>query len=176
MFPEGTEPFGKQGPKTVVLDTCVLLNFIAVARIDLLDLLSPTFLVPEYVSYEVVEPDESAALEQALALRIVSLTEVSNVCEEVLLSDLRVQGLGLAERSAMAVAMCRGVHVGTDDGDAIKVCEGIGYRRIVRTQDLMLMCIRENHISVKDADEIKRLWDAHHSFTLKIGSFAELGV
>lgn len=175
MYPGGTDPLGTREPESVVLDTCVLLNFIVVGRTELLGQLDLNFLVPQDVMEEVIKPKEAAILSKALFRRSVTLTQFEDDREQELSDDLyRNTKMNLGESSAAAIAMCRNVFLATDDGDAKKECLMRGLDRIVSTPDLMVRCIRENLIDVQDADRIKKAWQEQHSFTLKFSSFAEL--
>lgn len=76
MYPGGTDPLGTRKPESVVLDTCVLLNFIVVGCTVILGQLDLNFLVPQDVKEEVIKPKEAAVLSKALFRRSVTLTRL----------------------------------------------------------------------------------------------------
>lgn len=63
----------------------------------------------------------------------------------------------------------------TDDRRAAKHALSLASNLLVLgTQDLVVEMIHQGFLSVAEADEIKKTWEKHHRFRLKIRSFADV--
>ena len=61
-----------------------------------------------------------------------------------------------------------------DDRRATREAAARSDLEIVRTQDLIVSMIKQNLLSIAEADAIKGEWEQRHRFRLTISSFAEL--
>ena len=159
----------------VVCDTCVLVNFVRIDRLDLL-VGHPTscFVVPEQVLEELTEPGQRARVREALAdggLELVVSTDLDEIAKA---SELR-RHLGRGEAVAIAVAEHRGWHIATDEGRRTRrtILERLGAGRLWTTPGIVLECIRVGKLSVVDADAIKAQLERHR-FRMAFASFADL--
>ena len=74
----------------------------------------------------------------------------------------------------MAVAIIRGFSLGMDDKRAIKKLHRHNPKvPILTTELLMLELIRENLLTIDDADSMKAEWENQHRFLLKFDSFGD---
>ena len=162
----------------IVADASVLINFLRIDRMDLIARHSHRFLVTDHVAAEVTDfyPDERTRLDVALHAGVLQQVSVDGQREVALFGALTVSGrLGIDERSAIALAICRGYVLAMDDRRAIKQArEEKSALRILTTRDLVVTMIRENLLSVSEADKLKELWADHHKFRLPIKSFSDL--
>lgn len=92
--------------RVLVVDSSVLINFLAVERLDLLTEFAVEILITEHVRTEVTEPEQIARLEEALALGTVREVRVEEQAEVDTFLELSASGrLGSGECSAIACAM-----------------------------------------------------------------------
>lgn len=162
----------------VIADSSVLINFLAVDRMDLIAAHPHTFLVTNHVSREIkweVHEDRYHRYQEALKAGVLEEIEVNDAVEVEMFGQLSGKRLGPGECSAIAVAINRGYELAIDDAKAIRAAKEINPKLIVlKTQDLMLDCIRRELIDIAEADSIKDDWNNNHRFALKIGTFASL--
>jgi predicted nucleic acid-binding protein len=162
----------------VVTDTSLLINFLAIDRIDLLYGCGHNILITDHVVAEITGhyPDQLSRLRAALDAGMLQQIAVTQTEEIDLFRQLTSSGrLGVGECSAIAVAIHRSYVLGIDDRRAKKHAVSLHkHLRIVGTQELVLMVIRSGLLDVAVADAIKDEWAKNHSFTLKIGSFGDL--
>ena len=171
-------------PAILILDTSVLINFLAIDRAELLARLSSAVLVTQHVVHEVLIdfPQQRERLDAALAAGHLQQIEVTDLAELQIFATLvsrsgsRRKRLGAGECSAIAVAVHRNLVLGIEDRQAIKqVQELYPQIDIRRTQDLMVQLIVCDALSVREADIIKQAWSAEHRFEMKgVNSFADL--
>jgi predicted nucleic acid-binding protein len=167
------------GAVDILLDTSVLINFAQIDRIDLLGSHPKySFFLTDHVRAEVLEHfcEQPAAMDFALETGV--LTELTaNSGEEI--EDfgklVEMKNLGLGECSAIAVAKHRSLVLAIDDIAARKQAKKLhGNLTMIGTEDIMVSLIREDILSVEEADEIKLCWETEHRFRLTFSSFAEL--
>ena len=162
-----------------VLDTSVLINFLAVDRVDLLAR-HPAyhFFVTEHVRKEVTAhyDEEVNRLNAALASNTLEEIRVEAIEELALFAQLTKEPrLGLGECAAIAAAVHRGYVLAIDDKVARRAALALSPAlTVLDTQSLMLSLIRAGVLSIEDADAIKAEWETEHSFVLKIKSFGDL--
>ncbi len=168
----------KEPSSIVVVDTSVLINFLAVDRMDLIERCECRFLVTDHVKGEITEhyAERFSRFQIALERGIINQIRIDDAQEVATFAQLSSGGrLGLGECSAIAVAICRGHTLAIDDKQASKqalaLCNNL---RIVTTQGLILSMIKAGLLDAAEADEIKDEWAAHHCFRLKIASFSKL--
>lgn len=162
----------------VIADTSVLINFLAVNRMDLIKRHSCRFLITNHVSREITEhyQEQISRLKEALEQGILEEIPVNNQEEVETFAKLaKLESLGNGECACIAVAVHCGYTLAIDDKKAIKQarlsCPTIS---IVTTEALMVSMIKTGLITVSEADIIKDEWALSHKFKLKIHSFGEL--
>lgn len=168
-----------EGPSSIVIaDTSVLINFLAVDRMDLIKRHSCHFLITDHVRQEITEHYQEQfsrlkdALEQGI-LEEISVTDAEEV--ETFAKLTKLESFGNGECACIAVALHRSYTLAIDDKKAIKQarlsCPTIS---IITTQDLMVSMIKAELITVNEADAIKNEWASTYKFKLKISSFGDL--
>ena len=168
----------KKVPAIVVADTSVLINFLAVDRMDLIEKCKQHFLVTDHVKEEIKEhyAERFARFQAALKRGVINQIRVDDPKEVETFARLSSDDrLGLGECSAIAVAIHRSYILAIDDKKAIKqALASCSTLQILTTQDFMVSLIQAGLLDVAEADEIKEEWATHHCFRLKIDSFLEL--
>ena len=179
----------------IAVDTCVLINFLRINRMDLIGRYPGKFFTTDDVADEII-CDNRYANEGILykkALRDGHLAQVAMTFREIEIRDNMLQGepilgahsrkkkpLGRGERSAIAVAINRNYSLlATDDEDAIRCIPDLAaifgnQLSNLRTQDIMVELIKRQVLSVEQADVILAVWKGKHKFDLKIESFRKL--
>lgn len=166
------------GRREVIIDTSVLINFLAVDCASLLGAHPEfVFVVTDHVRSEITDhyPERHTRFQEALLEGYLLQVSVSDPDELEQFGELvKRRQLGAGECAAIAVASVRGLPLATDDGAAIKAArnhsQGI---EILTTEALVVSLIRGGLLTVEEADEIKSDWEANHRFRLKFNSFAE---
>lgn len=163
--------------RTIVFDTCVLINFIHVERLDLLAALPGTAcVVTDHVRGEITDdyPEQVALFLDATERGLIELLRVDAPEELQMFADLECSGLGIGERSAFVAGFHRGFTVAIDDRRAIRiVSRALGTMPIVGTEGIMRRLIAAGSISVMEADALKLRWETDHKFTLSFKSFGD---
>jgi predicted nucleic acid-binding protein len=156
-------------------DTCILINFALIDRIDLLTTLAEfRFCIPEDVWAEIERPDLRQVIEQYLRSGQLQLVRI-DAPEELALFAIYNQVLGKGESACLAIAENRGWAIATDESKDRKWRRTIAGKKlqILNTQTLILRSIRAGKISVQEADAIKAMLELNR-FRLSISSFADL--
>jgi predicted nucleic acid-binding protein len=165
------------GRSIVVIDASVLINFLAVDRVDLL-MSHPQyrFLVTDHVRGEVTDADQLARLDAALDAQLLEQVSVTGLTELEAFANLTADGrLGLGECAAIALASVQSYIVALDDKPARKRCAIFDSSlQVMGTVDLILSLLRANVLSVEAADDLKLEWQTIHKFKLKFTSFSEI--
>ena len=159
----------------VVCDTCILVNFARIRRLDLIvEHPDYSFVVPEQVLDEMTEPVQRALVDAALANGGLGLIVSSDIAEITKAVELR-RHMDRGEAVALAVASHRGWWIATDEGRKTRrmVIEEVGAQRLLTTPAILLACIRAGVLSVADADAIKLELEKHR-FRMAFISFADL--
>jgi predicted nucleic acid-binding protein len=170
------------GAVNIIADTSVLINFLRIDRMDLIGLHPEPFSATEHVADEISDayPDQQTRYAAALAAGDLSQVTVNDPEELDLFLRLgQSQRLGAGERSAIAVALNRGWTLAIDDNRAFNQAfreAGLPGRSLtrIRTQDVVVTLIRNNTLTVAEADVIKDTWAARYRFRLKIVTFGDL--
>lgn len=163
----------------VLLDTSVLINFLAIDRVDLIAN-HPEFLffVTEHVRSEVTTHygEQLVRLKKALSDGGLQETRVESIEELALFAELsRNLRLGLGECAVIAAAITRTQILAIDDKAARKAASERSPGLVVLdTQAIVLSLIQSGALSVEEADAVKEIWARDHSFQLKIASFTDL--
>lgn len=163
----------------VLLDTSVLINFLAIDRTDLIAGHPQfRFVVTEHVRSEVTAHygEQLARLETALNEGGLQETRVESIEELALFAQLsRNPRLGLGECAAIAAAVTRTQRLAIDDKAARKAAlEFAPGLKVLDTQSIVLSLVRARVLTIEDADTIKETWARDHNFQLKISSFGDI--
>jgi predicted nucleic acid-binding protein len=156
-------------------DTCKLINFALVDRMDLLTNLTEFKLcIPEDVWAEIKRPDLRQMVEQHLRNGHLQLVRL-DAPEDLALFAIYGQVLGKGESACLAIAENRGWAIATDESKGRKWRRTISYKKlqIINTQTLILRSIRAGRITLQQADAIKATLEVNR-FRLSINSFADL--
>jgi len=159
----------------VVTDANVLINLIRIGQLPLLGQLDGyRFLVPAEVVNEITEPDQREALSWALTEGHLEQLVVDTMESLQLFAELR-DVMGMGEAACLALAATRGCHIASDEKKRFRrrAMELIGEQRIVRTEGILLTAIRQERISVAEADGFKAVLAANR-YAMSFGSFSEL--
>jgi predicted nucleic acid-binding protein len=166
------------GKTEALLDTCVLINFAAIGRLDLLAS-HPlyTFVITDHVREEIKEHYSEQFDAVNAAIGDGMLTEIA-ADQPGELTDFAAlvarKNLGNGECSAIAVARNRSIPLAIDDRRARnRATQFESSIVLLSTESLMVDLIQDDILTVADADAIKLDWETNHSFTLKFASFAE---
>jgi len=159
----------------VCTDSCVLINFAHVSRLDLLGQMSDlVFHVPEEVINEISEPTQAKKLEAAIkdgtlhALKIVDVEELRLMAEYAAM-------FGKGESACLAVGVQRRWIIGTDETKDRRLSREIAARgiKVINTPGILLKSIRHGILSVEAADLIKAELETK-KFKMSFNSFREL--
>lgn len=162
----------------VIADTSVLINFLAVNRMDLIKRHSCRFLITDHVTREITEhyQEQFSRLQEALEqgiLEEISITDQEEVGTFAKL--IEPQSLGDGECACIAVALYRGYILATDDKKAIKQARSCSPTiSIVTTQDLIVSMIEIGLLDIDEADALKNDWANSYKFQIKFRSFKDL--
>jgi predicted nucleic acid-binding protein len=159
----------------VVTDANVLINLIRIGQLPLLGQLDGyRFLVPAEVVNEITEPHQREALSWALTEGHLEQVVVDTMESLQLFAELR-DVMGMGEAACLALAATRGCHIASDEKKRFRrrAMELIGEQRIVRTEGILLTAIRQERISVAEADGFKAVLAANR-YAMSFGSFSEL--
>jgi predicted nucleic acid-binding protein len=168
------------GRSLAIIDTSVLVNFLAIDRTDLLaSHPAHRFLVVDLVRDEVIKRAQVDRFQAALAAgELLPDGPPETIRMEELAAFATLSGLnalGLGEQAAAAAAYARNLPLFMDDRRAWKRL-ATEFPGIVRgdTVSLIVSLIKANVLDVAQADAIKDTWASNHSFRLKFASFAEV--
>lgn len=163
------------GRVLVVADTCVLINFMRVGRLDLVCRHRGfRLVVTEHVRAEILDPVQADLLATAISLGNIEEVMVTDPAELALFATLNAV-LGHGESAAIAVAALRGWHIATDEKGRTRreVETRLGRGRLLTTPDLLLSCIRSGSLTLSEADAIKDALAASR-FVMNFNSFGDL--
>lgn len=154
---------GKDVPGILILDASVLINFLAVDRMDLMMSHPAHVLITEHVRVEVREeyPEQLARLERAITDKVVEVFDLTAIPEMATMIELRSRGgkkrMGIGEASAIAAAIHRNYDLAIDDKPAIKQIRAVAPKvRIHTTSDLIVQLIKAGLITVEAACRPRR--------------------
>ena len=159
----------------VVCDTCVLVNFVRVERVDLLERHARfRFVVPEQVLDEVAHSRQRASIDAAVARGGLEVVVSIDLAEIKAAAELRLI-LGRGEAVAIAVAQARGWCIATDELRRTRraIVQRLGEQRLLTTPGILLASIRAGQLTVDEADRIKQRLEALR-FRMSFDSFGEL--
>ncbi len=163
-------------PKPIVLDASVLLNFVKIGRIQLLENIGSSIVLPDQVFYEVRRPEHREAVEDAVASGIFDLQSVQDSEEVALYVHLRAGGrLGAGECAVLAVASRRRWIAGLQDQRARHEGRRLDNDlELCQTEDLVLKLIQTDHLTLDEADRPLIEWGTKHRFRSRLTSFRDL--
>jgi predicted nucleic acid-binding protein len=159
----------------VVTDTCILINFAILDRLDLLGALPGfDFLLPDGVLQEMCRPPHQQRLQWALEqghLRTIEFVDVETLA---VFAELRLS-MGKGEAACLAVATTRGWLVASDEKRAFlrEATHRLGPGKILNTPGLLLLAIRAGLITVEEADRAKHQLEQHR-FRMRFSSFKDV--
>lgn len=161
-----------------LLDSSVLVNFLAVGRMDVLaNLPMQVFCVTPHVDDEISHhfPEQRGRLSVALENGSLQQTRIEGA-ELAIFAKLLGLNLGCGEAAVIAGAFCRKSAVGLDDKVAQRRARELSPDlRIVTTKELLLDAIVCATLTVKQADAIKGDLETLHRFRMPgFASFSEL--
>ncbi len=159
-----------------VIDTSVLLNFIALDRADLLARHPKhRFIITDHVRVEVTDrrPERFARFEKAVDDKVFDLVSVSDPAELTVFGRLIAEGrLDVGESAAAAHAIVRGIPLATDDRRAKKILARFEPALVILdTESTMRDLIAGRVITVSEANVMKLDWETNHRFRLPFPSF-----
>lgn len=161
-----------------LLDSSVLINFLAVDRVDLLGAHPELhFLITPHVRAEISEhyPDQVQRLLSALSSGALEGTRVEGMDELALFAQIVGDGFGAGESAAIAAAIHRKLPLAIQDSAARKRAIRIAPSlTILTTEDVIVAQIRATALTVEAADAIKAVWETRHRFRIKAKSFRDL--
>ncbi len=170
---KGTEK--NQHTVVILTDANVLINLIHIGQLDLLrQLPGYRFVVPEHVADEVQQDDQARRLAEAMADEVLAPTAITDLDEMALYTELH-RTLGQGESACLAIAVHRRFSIASDEKKAFRrtAIKKIGEQRLMQTQDLIVMAIREGLVTVAQADQWKRELETKR-FKVKFNSFQDL--
>ncbi len=131
------------------------------------------FQLPMEVLEELIDPEQKANIEAAIAAGSIDLLSVDNLDALALFGDLR-ELMGRGEAACLAVAATSGCYLASDEKKRFrrKAIELIGEKRILRTENLLVEGIRCGRITIAQADGYKQVL-AENRYVLPFVSFAE---
>jgi hypothetical protein len=169
---------GDGGTLIVIADTSVLVNFLRIDAMTLLGRVSRSIVITEHVQVEVTEDyaDQRDRLAAALADGQVAQVALTSEGELAVFGSLLGDGrLGSGECAAIACAIAGGhalaIHDRRAGNEALRVDANLP---ILRTQDLVLMMIKEQILTIAQADAMKETWEREHRFRLAFASFGDI--
>jgi len=163
------------GARIVVTDANVVINLIHVgllARVPAA--VGMAFVVTDEVAAEVVVPAHRAALESVLADGTWMRLSLVSADEMAIFADL-LPIMGAGEASSLALAQARNYLVASDERRAFRreARARVGETRIVDTPGLMVLAIRNGHMTVAEADGFKAVLETKR-FVMRFTSFADV--
>lgn len=163
------------GPRLVVTDTSIVLNFLKIGRPDILENhRTYRFVVTEHVRGEVEFPEQEQLLDEALERGRIELVEVTDPEALAIFAELDLV-VETGEASCIALAQTRGWMLATDEGGRTRaeVVRRLGAGRLVTTKDVLRQAILDGRLTVEQADELKAEF-AKKRFVMPFASFREL--
>jgi predicted nucleic acid-binding protein len=163
----------------IITDTSVLINFLCGDRVALLSRLPYNFYITEHAQEEIEKfyPELKASLDIATTTEVIFVHRDDTISELLSIQSVCEVNchLGLGEISAMNVAVDNNWAFAVDDKVTLSHCaKNHPSVKIFRTSDLIVEMIRQQLITVQEADLIKQDWENKLFFRLKFKSFGDL--
>lgn len=167
-----------EGRIQIVLDSSVLINFLAVGRLDLLAAdTARQYILTGHVVAEITVPEQQKSLAAAVADGhfVTENISIDSPAGELFAALTAERRLGIGECAAIAFACTHRLTLALDDKaarkSALRACPGL---TLLGTADLMTLFLRSGLIDLPAADDLKRRWAEKHRFKLPFASFQEL--
>jgi predicted nucleic acid-binding protein len=162
----------------IVVDTCCLINFLVLDRMDILQGLGSDFVffIPNHVTAEVIDSMQRDRLDAALTAHIVTEIAITDPAEVELYANLRaLRVLGDGECASLAVAACRRCAMATDEKGRLRreIIDRLGEDAYVNTAGILVAAMRAGLLTPAEGEEI-RLALAAHRFVMDVPPFIEL--
>jgi predicted nucleic acid-binding protein len=162
----------------IVVDTCCLINFLALDRMDILQGLGSDFVffIPNHVMAEVTDSAQRGRLDAALAAQIVTEIAITDSAEVELYANLKtMRVLGDGECACLAVAACRGWAMATDEKGRLRreILEHLGEDRHVNTPGILVAAMRAGLLTPEEGEGIRAAL-AERRFVMDVPPFIEL--
>jgi predicted nucleic acid-binding protein len=144
-------------PLDVCVDTCILINFAVVGRVDLLGQITDlAFHVPQEVLDEVTIAEQRNQVENVVKTGGLRLAKIDAVDELRAFVEYSGQ-FGKGESACLAIASCRKWVVATDETKDKRLTREIAAKgiRVINTPGILVKAIRKGVLNVSDADAIK---------------------
>lgn len=161
-------------PTLVVLDSSVLINLLHAGCLGFFALgRSLRALVPDEVVEEVRRPEQQKALAAAIEAGHVERRSITEPEALEDLADLR-RTFGKGEAASLALAGRERLRIACDEQGAFRrvAVQRLG-EPLLTTADLLLIWLREELLTVEDADAIKQVLEQHR-FRMPFKSFSDL--
>jgi predicted nucleic acid-binding protein len=158
----------------VATDTCILVNFLCIGRLDLLGSLHPyRFFIPPEVKGEIEDPDQLDAIEEAIHRGWLHETRLEGPTELEIYANA-TERLGSGESACIALVQSRNWVLATDDSKGVKWSRVIsaGFQ-VLNTPGVILLGIRRGLLTIEEADELKATLEQHR-FRITFASFREV--
>jgi predicted nucleic acid-binding protein len=161
--------------RIVAADPNILINFIHVQRLDLLGHLPEyEFVMPEEVRGEITDPNQEAAVREAIDAGILRLVAIEDVPTLTLFAELT--GLmGRGEAACLSLAVTQNWLIASDEKRTFRreALARLGNGRLINTPGLLVLSIRAGLITIEEADAMKELLEQRR-FRMKVRSFRDL--
>lgn len=134
-----------------------MINFLIIERMDILKMLSQyRFIVLDAVDVEITKPRQRRHMDIAYREQIVYRADRPSISELAVFKDL-TQDMGRGEAACLAAAQERGCMLASDEKKAFRriAVERIGKNRIIGTENILVIAIKNDSITVSDADQVK---------------------
>ncbi len=161
--------------RVVVTDANILINLIHIGRLDLLGQLAGfEFVIPPEVVEEVTDPQQAAAMANALGNGFIRCEPLTEIPALSLYAELATM-LGKGEAACLSLAVTKGWMIASDEKRRFRreVLARIGPTRLVNTPGILLLAIRVGALSVSEADAALETL-AKQRFKVNFKSFRDL--
>lgn len=162
-------------PRTVVIDTNVLINLIHVNYLDLLGALPGyEFVAPDEVINEITVRRQKTRLRKALSQGIIRKHSVQDIDALRVFVELR-SVMDRGEAACLALASSKGWLLASDEKRVVcrEARRRLGAGRLMTTPGLFVLAIRSRVMTVDEADAAKAVLERHR-FRMKFKSFREI--
>tara|TARA_B100000315_G_C14473911_1_gene539685 strand:- start:303 stop:821 length:519 start_codon:yes stop_codon:yes gene_type:complete len=165
------------GRLCVIADANILINFMKIGRLNLLrQLQTYAFRIPEEVYQEISYPAQRTELDNALDQEWIEKIEITDLNEIGPYVKYRQQ-MDDGEAACLTVAVCRKWVLACDERKKKVISREIqvklGRNYLLNTPGILLKAIRENILTVDQADKIKEDL-AQNRFVMPFESFRDL--
>jgi predicted nucleic acid-binding protein len=161
--------------RIVAADANILINLIHLQRLELLGHLPEyEFVMPEEVRGEITDPNQNAAVREAIDAGILRVVVIEDVRTLTLFAELT--GLmGRGEAACLSLAITQNWLIASDEKRTFRreALARLGADCLINTPGVLLLAIRAGLISIEEADAMKALLEQRR-FRMKFASFRDL--